>query len=51
VQHDINMHGFANATSSRYKRDNWQQIQRFCEKQVRQGLANVCHAGGQQVQQ
>ncbi|KAL6757064.1 hypothetical protein V8C86DRAFT_2630997 [Haematococcus lacustris] len=31
--HDIQMHGFANATSSRYKRDNWQQVQRFCEKQ------------------
>ncbi len=34
AQSDIKMHGFANATSSHYKRDNWQQIQRFCVKQV-----------------
>mmetsp|Transcript_6382 Transcript_6382/g.10909 ORF Transcript_6382/g.10909 Transcript_6382/m.10909 type:complete len:210 (-) Transcript_6382:790-1419(-) len=30
---DIQMHGFANATSSHYKRDNWNQLQRFCIKQ------------------
>ena len=35
LQQDIKMHGFANATSSHYKKDNWAQIQRFCEKQVR----------------
>eukprot|EP00983_Pelagomonas_calceolata_P057419 1145053-Pelagomonas_calceolata.AAC.1 len=30
---DINMHGFANATSSHYKRDNWNQVIKFCAKQ------------------
>ena len=40
------MHGFANATSSHYKRDNWEQLQRFCVKQVRAGRAG--RAGGRQ---
>ncbi|KAF5831295.1 hypothetical protein DUNSADRAFT_13324 [Dunaliella salina] len=31
---DIKMHGFANATSSHYKRDNWNQVIRFCAKQA-----------------
>uniref|UniRef100_A0A7S3VIG3 Calponin-homology (CH) domain-containing protein n=1 Tax=Dunaliella tertiolecta TaxID=3047 RepID=A0A7S3VIG3_DUNTE len=31
---DINMHGFANATSSHYKRDNWNQVIKFCAKQA-----------------
>ncbi|GFR41799.1 hypothetical protein Agub_g2566 [Astrephomene gubernaculifera] len=30
---DIQMHSFANATSSHYKRDNWTQLQVFCSKQ------------------
>lgn len=33
LQSDIQMHSFANATSSHYKRDNWAQLQRFCQKQ------------------
>lgn len=32
-QGDIQMHSFANATSSHFKRDNWAQLQRFCAKQ------------------
>ena len=27
------MHGFANGVSSHYKKDNWAQLQRFCERQ------------------
>mmetsp|Transcript_26395 Transcript_26395/g.57593 ORF Transcript_26395/g.57593 Transcript_26395/m.57593 type:complete len:224 (-) Transcript_26395:569-1240(-) len=30
---DIQMHSFANAVSSHYKRDNWAQLKRFCDKQ------------------
>ncbi|PNH07890.1 Spermatogenesis-associated protein 4 [Tetrabaena socialis] len=30
---DIQMHSFANATSSHFKRDNWAQLQTFCGKQ------------------
>lgn len=30
---DIQMHSFANATSSHYKRDNWNQLKTFCERQ------------------
>lgn len=37
LQGDIQMHGFANATSTHFKRDNWQQLTSFCEKQVRSG--------------
>lgn len=27
------MHGFENGVSSHYKRDNWLQLQQFCERQ------------------
>ncbi|KAG2429111.1 hypothetical protein HYH02_014149 [Chlamydomonas schloesseri] len=30
---DIQMHSFANATSSHFKRDNWTQLQTFCGRQ------------------
>lgn len=33
TQADIQMHSFANATSSHYKRDNWNQLKTFCERQ------------------
>lgn len=33
MQTDIQMHSFANATSSRLKRDNWNQLAAFCERQ------------------
>jgi len=28
------MHSFANASSTHYKRDNWEQVVKFCAKQV-----------------
>ncbi|GIL83803.1 hypothetical protein Vretimale_10477 [Volvox reticuliferus] len=31
---DIQMHSFANATSSHFKRDNWNQLKAFCTKQA-----------------
>jgi hypothetical protein len=33
MQADIKMHGFANAVSSKYKVDNWGQLQRYCSLQ------------------
>mmetsp|Transcript_4227 Transcript_4227/g.10569 ORF Transcript_4227/g.10569 Transcript_4227/m.10569 type:complete len:217 (-) Transcript_4227:345-995(-) len=51
---DIKMHGFANATSSHYKRDNWMQLQQFCNKQnlplptdLVEGTAAGLHGAGE----
>ncbi len=33
-QAEIKMHGFANSVSSKYRVDNWAQLQKFCAVQA-----------------
>lgn len=41
LQADIQMHSYQNGTSERCKRDNWQQIQRVCQKHKMQVPAKI----------
>ena len=33
MQADIQMHGFANAVSTHFKSDNWDQLVKYCSRQ------------------
>lgn len=33
MQHDVQMHSFENATCSRYKKDNWEQVKKLLYRQ------------------